>query len=198
MTRVENVKKITTISILIALSVVFSYFDSLISMGLIMIIPGLNVIIGAIFYEFRIGLANIVILLLILNLNFKDAFLAAFLKALIVGLFFIGSTPIKLLIGLGGTMLSFFVMELLNFLIKNKSKKNIIIISMIGGVAHGIGQIFVVYMIMKLNMYAILFTFLPSYVLSGIISGAFIGSIVYTTDEYVNKTSIGLFQKKSV
>lgn len=83
MGKLKGVKKITTISILIALSVVFSYFDSLVSMGMLSIAP----VLVAVFYEFRIGLANIVILIIILNFSFRDALLSAVLKSLLVGLF---------------------------------------------------------------------------------------------------------------
>lgn len=194
MGKLKGVKKITTISILIALSVVFSYFDSLVSMGLLAVAPG----IGAIFYEFRIGFANIVILLIILNFNFSDSLLSAFLKAMIVGLFTVGSNPNKLFIGLGGTMLSFFIMEFLCFLIKRKGRGRIIFISIIGAVAHGIGQIIVVYLIMRISIYSIIYTLLPSYILTGIVSGALIGFIVFTANQYVNKSIIGVIQKKSV
>ncbi len=195
MGKLKGVKKITTISILIALSVVFSYFDSLVSMGMLSIAP----VLVAVFYEFRIGLANIVILIIILNFSFRDALLSAVLKSLLVGLFLWGGSVQKMVIGLGGTMLSFFVMELLYFLIKKRSKASIIFISMVGAVFHGFGQIIAVYLFyIDISIYALLFTYIPGYTLSGLVSGSFIGFIVYTANEYINKSSLGNYQKKSV
>jgi heptaprenyl diphosphate synthase len=86
---------------------------------------------------FKIGLANVVILIIVLNFRFKDGLITVILKSTLVS--FIFGSPITFAIGFTGTILSFLTM----YGIKKLSKKDpdVVVTSLFGAVAHTVGQI---------------------------------------------------------
>jgi heptaprenyl diphosphate synthase len=184
-----DIKKVTVISVLIAFSVVLSYFDRIISDGILTIVP----ILGSLYQGFRIGLANIVILILILNFGFKDSLVAAILKSLLVGLFVVGSLS-SFVIGFSGTMFSYFTMQFACLLKKNKTKKTLIFISILGGITHGFGQIAALLVFYPGVISPIE---IPGSVILGILSGAFIGVIVNSANYHLRNSYLIKYEKKS-
>ena len=73
----QKIKKIVILSVLISLACCLSYFDSYIC-SLIQV--------GALRY--KIGLANIVIMVVLYNYSFKEGIIAVIIKSLIVGFLF--------------------------------------------------------------------------------------------------------------
>ena len=104
----KTIKRVVTISILIALSVLFSYIDNLISNGLF---SGLRMIMPS----FKIGLANLVIIIFVFRFTIKEGLTSIILKSLLIALMFSG--PTGFMIGFPGTLLSFIVMKLLKHLL---------------------------------------------------------------------------------
>ena len=127
----KNTKKFITVAVLISLGVVLSLFDRLISQGILSLLPGFAMIAP----NFKLGLANILILLLLYNYGPTLTLLGVTLKVLILALFNPNGAPMSF----GGSYLSFFVMYLLFKLTKNI--KYIIFVSAVGGFAHSLGQI---------------------------------------------------------
>lgn len=127
----KNTKKFITVAVLISLGVVLSLFDRLISQGILSLLPGFAMIAP----NFKLGLANIIILLLLYNYGPTLTLLGVTLKVLILALFNPNGAPMSF----GGSYLSFFVMYLLFKLTKNI--KYITFVSAVGGFAHSLGQI---------------------------------------------------------
>ena len=126
-----KIKDIVLIAVLISFCVVLSLFDSYISNLIVATIPFIGVVVP----NFKLGLANVVILIIILNYDFKTSICAVLLKVLIVGLYNPNGIPMSF----GGSFLSFIVMEFLFHLLGKE--KNIWFISGIGGLTHSLGQI---------------------------------------------------------
>jgi len=129
-------EKIVHLAILVSIGVIFSLIDKYISALIFPSIPGA-----------RIGFANIIILIGILNYDFKDCLILALLKSLISGLLFSGLTTF--IIGGTATMISFFAMYFLKK-IAHETITNVGI-SCIGGLLHTITQLFVIMLIYNMG-----------------------------------------------
>ena len=177
----KELKKVIQISILVACACIFSLIDRLISNAILSLMPGVAVIIPS----FKIGLANIVILFIIYNYDFKYSFIAMLLKSILMG--FIYGSLVTFIIGFSGTLLSFFVMFLLSRLL-NKSKM-LYFISICGGFFHIVGQLLgsIVMYRLPLNTYLL---YAPILLVVGIFTGLLIGMIT--------KQIIKLFDKKNI
>lgn len=122
--------KIAQMGLMIALAFILGYLESLFPLSLG--IPGV-----------KLGLANIVVLIAIVQFGTKDAMLLAFVRAVLTGFTF--GNLYYMLYSLSGGLLSAFVMSLMH-----KTKKfSIIGISVTGGVMHNIGQLAVAMIVLK-------------------------------------------------
>lgn len=131
-----EIKKISRIAMLLALSVVLNILESFIPLfnG---IIPG-----------FKLGLANIVILLVIYTYSFKDALLISLLRVFLVGILRTGLFSMSFFFSLGGAIISVIVM----YLAKKFTKLSIIGVSIMGSISHTLGQIIVAIIFYNINM----------------------------------------------
>ncbi len=121
----------------------------------------------------RFGLANIIVLMLVVSRYYKEAIAVAILKTIAGGLFTgLLLTP-GTLIGLTGSALSISMMFLMMFF---RAPCSIIGLSITGAVAHNIGQIIVLTFIMQETG---IFYLTPLLIVIGIVSGAFIGYIAH-------------------
>ncbi|ERJ12484.1 Gx transporter family protein [Haloplasma contractile] len=164
------VEKLVFISMLVALSIVLGYFDKMIQ--ILTVTPA----------GYKLGLANIVILTGLYYLKFKDALLLVILKSVIGGLY--AGSFMAFIIGLSGTLLSFFVMYLL--LKIARKYLSLIGISVTGSIFHNIGQILVVTLIYGKGIIAYLIYLIPL----GIGTGIFVGFMVTTLTTYLNKGEV--------
>lgn len=130
----------------------------------------------------RLGLANIVVLILLINKKTLPAFIVAIAKT-VLGAFFIGMlfSPGTIL-GLSGSAVSIVVMFLL---IKSKLKLSAIGISALGSVFHGLTQIFVVRQILIQN--DSVFYVIPLIILISTISGFITGFIANEVNFYIKQ-----------
>ena len=173
----KNTKKFITVAVLISLGVVLSLFDRLISQGILSLLPGFAMIAP----NFKLGLANIIILLLLYNYGAGCTLLGVTLKVLILTLFNPNGAPMSF----GGSYLSFFVMYLLFKLTKNI--KYIIFVSAVGGFAHSLGQIifgFLWYGLIDIKNLILqgevnydILIYSPAMLILGLITGVLIGLI---------------------
>lgn len=146
-------KKIATYGLLIALAFIFSYIESLIPIPFG--VPGM-----------KLGLANLVVISALYGMGWKDAFVLSIIRILLVGFTF--RDPSTMLFSLAGGLLSWLLM-----VIFKKSKLfSMVGVSIIGGVAHNVGQIAVA--IVYVNNSNLVY-YLPFLLVSGVITGALIG-----------------------
>lgn len=186
MNKLNKIQNITLIAVLISFSVVLSLFDRFISQGIIVALPFIGVMVP----NLKIGLANIIVLIIIYNYNFKISLLSVTLKFILVSLFNLNGAPMSF----GGTYLSFFVMFLLVKLIKNI--KYIYFVSAVGGFCHSLGQIvfgFLYYGLIDLKQLFLdgsidsdILIYSPIILLVGLITGVIIGGIAMQVNKILN------------
>lgn len=149
-------KSITTISILTAISVVISIIESYFTF-IGNIVPGL-----------KLGLANIVVIFALYKYNFRTAISISLVRVLIVALIRTGF-GLNFFFSLVGALFSVISMCLVK-----KTHLSVIGVSIIGSIAHSIGQV-LVGMIM-LDNYNVIY-YLPYLLLFSIPTGILIGII---------------------
>lgn len=148
-------KKITTIGILVALALIFSYVEA--QIPAFVAIPGM-----------KLGLTNIAVLVALYLLGPGSAMLINLVRIIIVAILF--GNGMSFFFSLAGGMLSTVVM----ILMKKTEKFSSVGVSAAGGLTHNIGQIIVAMFLMK--TYAVAW-YLPVLWISGAFSGIVIGVI---------------------
>ena len=153
-----ELKKITRLSMLLALAIVLNLIESIVPIFNGMI-PGL-----------KLGLANTITLVVLYIYSFKDAFSLSILRVLLVGILRTGLFSITFFFSLGGSILSVIAM----YIVK-KTKLSIVGVSIIGSISHSIGQIIVAILILNNNAmiyylpWLLVFS-IPTGVITGLIS----------------------------
>ena len=146
-------KKTALLGMLVALAFVLSYIETLIPVNL-----GIQ---GA-----KLGLANLVVMVALYTLGTKEAFGLSMVRILLTGLTF--SSMAAMLYSFAGGLLSFAVMALM----KKTKKLSVTGVSVLGGIAHNAGQIFVAMWMLDT---ATLIYYLPVLAITGVASGTVIG-----------------------
>lgn len=160
-----NSNKVATYGLFIALAFIFSYIEFLIPLPFTM--PGM-----------KLGLANLVIIIALYAIGIKEAFILSIVRILLVGFTF--RDPSTLLFSLAGGILSWLLMA-----ICKKSKLfSMVGVSIIGGIAHNIGQIIVA--MLYVNNTSLLY-YLPFLMISGVVSGTLIGILGALTIKRLSK-----------
>ena len=161
-----NIKHLSTLALMIALAFAFSYLESLIPFNFG--IPGI-----------KLGIANLVVIVALYTLNYKDALFISIIRILLSGLAFSG--PFAMIYSLIGGLLSFFVM----LVAKKSNKLSPIGVSALGGTVHNFGQILVAAVVMR--TYRIIYYF-PILMIVGLITGIVNGIIADIIIKRIAKT----------
>ena len=135
----------------------------------------------------KLGLSNIVSLLVLLNYKTRDAFYVVFVRILLSSLF--AGQLLYLFYSLCGGMLCLIIMSLVNRFL---SGKYIFITSMFGALFHNIGQLGAAFIITGTIG---VFTYLPFLIISGTLTGLFTGLCAYYGQKYLKKHMV-LYQDK--
>lgn len=152
-----SVHKLALLGILTAGAIVIGIVESFIpSIG----IPGV-----------KLGLANIVILIILYELGILEAILVDLLRVLVVGLIRGTFLSMGFLMSLTGAVFSIGIMILFYLLVK---KFSIVGVSVIGAVFHVIGQILIA-MIYLGTVYVVYY--LPIILVSSVITGVLVGLV---------------------
>jgi heptaprenyl diphosphate synthase len=148
-------KHVATFGMLIALAFILSYIETMIPV--MVPVPGI-----------KLGLANLVVLVALYSMGFREAFLLSMIRIVLVGFTF-GSLS-TMLFSFAGGILSLTLMAIFQ-----KSKLfSMTGISIIGGLGHNIGQILVAMLVVQnLN----LVYYLPILMISGLITGTVVGLV---------------------
>ena len=149
-------KRVSLYGILVALAFIASYIELLIPFNFH--VPGM-----------KLGLANIVVLIALYTGGARAGITVSVIRIILVGFTF--GNPYSAIYGLSGGILSFVIM----FFLKKTDLFGIAGVSMAGGVAHNIGQLFCAMVLLKLPA---VFSYLSYLMFIGIITGALIGIIV--------------------
>lgn len=149
----KSVKRICIISMLIAMAIVLNILESFIPV----FIPGV-----------KLGLANIIILIMLYEFKSYEAFICDILRIVLVGLLRGSFLSPTFLMSLSGGILSFLIM----FLFSRLKFFSVIGVSVLGAVFHASGQIIVAVILLgsKAVVYYLPFIAILS-VFTGILSG---------------------------
>lgn len=163
-----EIRKFTRLSMLLALSVVLNIIENFIPVfnGSI---PGL-----------KLGLANVIVLIVLYSYSFKDGLYISILRVFLVGILRSGLFSVIFFFSLGGSILSVIVMGILK-----KTKLSIIGVSVLGSISHCIGQILIAVLLIK-NVYIVYYV--PWLLLFSIPTGILTG--------YISKYSIDYLQNR--
>ena len=148
-------KKITRLSMFLSLSILLSILESFLP------------IIGGIIPGMKLGLANIMIVIVLILYDFKDAFGLSILRVLFMGILRTGIFSTAFFFSLSGSLFSICAMAIVK-----KSNLSIIGVSIIGSIFHSIGQIIIAIFLLKLPNFIY---YLPWMVLFSIATGSMIG-----------------------
>lgn len=158
-------KRLTMSAMFATLALIFTYVEVLIPYNLG--VPGV-----------KLGLANLVIIIALYEMDFKYAMTINIIRIMLSGLLFAG--VFAMLYSLAGGVLSLIVM----WALKKTGKFSMIGVSMAGGVIHNMGQLLVAaFVVSNLRM----FVYFPILVFSGIAAGICIGIVSYIIDQRVPK-----------
>ena len=114
----------------------------------------------------KLGLANCVILFVLMGYGFGSAALVSLVRIIVVNSLFGNMTAVAF--SLAGAALSILVMSLL----KKSGRFSMVGISLAGGVAHNLGQVLVAMIIFE-NVG--MFCYFPALIVTGIAAGVFVG-----------------------
>ena len=157
----DKVKRIVVKSILLSVSMILSYIDSMLPFTF------MN-------FGMKVGLSNIAIVTATILFGVKDGFIIGLLKVLILSVIF--GNFLYFVISILAFLISFFSMSVVYYLLNSFCEKyKILIMSAIGGMTHNIVQVIVVYIYLKNN---ILLNLIPSFSVVGLLLGTMIGIIV--------------------
>lgn len=151
-----NTKRIVTLGIFLSISIVLSIVESFLP-----IIP----VVGA-----KLGLANIMTLVILYMFGERDAFVVVILRVILVGLLRGSLGNPGFFLSLGGGLVAYLMMVLFMKL----RVFNIISVSVMGSLGHSVGQIAVAIFILSTNE---LVYYFPLLFLIAIPTGFFTGSV---------------------
>ena len=165
----SRTRRIAVSAMFAALALIFSYVEAILPLSTG--IPGV-----------KLGIANLVVILALYNMNFMYAMGINAIRILVAGLLFNGL--FGALYSLAGGVVSLTVM----WLLKKTGLFSMAGVSMAGGVAHNMGQLLVASaLVSNLKM----FVYLPVLMFSGIGAGILIGITASVVDSRVPKDVFG-------
>ena len=152
--RSARVRQTVLMGLMFALAMVLSYVESMIT------VPGLPP-------GVKLGLSNIITLVVLWKYSAKDAFFVLLVRILLATMFF--GQAMSLLYSLSGGILCLFAMLLVKLLLHGNY---LFLASMTGAVFHNLGQIGVAFLLTSVPAVLV---YLPFLLLSGLVTGLFIG-----------------------
>lgn len=153
-----NTKKLTLMSLFIAMGIVLSFFERFIPVPFI--VPGA-----------KLGLSNVITLMTLVFFTRKEAFAILIARITLVALMFGGVSG--MIYSLFGGIFSFMMMSLV--LKVSRDKLSFIGVSIIGATCHNIGQLTAAALIIQtIRMYS----YLPLLSITSLFTGFFVGLVV--------------------
>lgn len=160
-------KKLAHMSLLIAYSLILYIIESYIPNPLIALFPGA-----------KLGLTNIITLVSLSLLGFKDTFIIITVRVILSSIF---AGPISyLLFSISGAYLSLLGMSLC----LNIKGFSMVGVSILGAICHNIGQLIVASLIIESGL---IFTYLPYMLIASIPTGVFVGMVSNFTTNKLSK-----------
>ena len=147
-------KKLATLAVTVAVAMILSFIESRIPA--FVAIPGV-----------KVGLANIAVIFALYKMGWREAMAVSLVRVALVALLF--GSVVSLAYSVAGAILSLSLMMLL----RKIGVFTEIAVSVVGGITHNIGQIFVAFLLLESD---VMFYYLPFLLISGIIAGIAVGA----------------------
>ncbi|MBA1335431.1 MAG: Heptaprenyl diphosphate synthase component I [Firmicutes bacterium] len=163
----KGTKKLAVLALFVSMALVLHVVENLLPIPYIA--PGV-----------KLGLANIVSLMTIIIFGFKEAIAVVLLRTFLGSL--LGGVPSGFFFSAAGGVLSTVVMYIMYTWVGTKF--SLVGISVVGAIAHNIGQLFVASLIVE-NFG--LYVYLPVLMISAVITGTFIGITANYAVGFINK-----------
>lgn len=157
-------KKITMLGLLTTIALTIFMIES--ALPALAPIPGI-----------KLGLSNIVTLFILLRFNVKDAVLVLIIRIILASVF--AGQMVSFIYSICGGILCLLVMALVNKLL---DRKFIFLTSVLGAMAHNIGQILAAYFVLGMSG---IFVYVPFLLISGVVTGLFTGFICHFANRYI-------------
>ena len=148
-----DIKRVAFCGMFTAVAIIMGYIESFI------VIPGL-------LPGMKLGLANCVILFVLMRYGLLSAVLVSLVRIIVVNSLFGNMTAAAF--SLAGAALSIIVMSLL----KRSGRFSTVGMSLAGGVAHNLGQVLVAMLVFE---NAGMFYYFPMLIVTGVAAGVFVG-----------------------
>ena len=149
----KKTQRLSALALTVAVAMLLSFIESR--------LPSFTAIPGI-----KVGLANIAVTFALYRIGTREAILVSAVRVVLVSLLF--GSPVSMLYGLSGAVLSLALMSLL----KHISPLSPIGVSVAGGVVHNIGQIALACLLLRS---ATVFYYLPVLILTGTVAGTVTG-----------------------
>ena len=159
-------KNLTKIAMLACLAIIFGYVESLLPP---LFLPGI-----------KIGISNIVLVFAIYHTSKSSAFFIMLIKVLVSSLLFSGMNTF--FYSLSGGILS-----ILAIMLSRKSPLSPVGVSILGGIAHNIGQLLTAGIVLGVNA----LYYFPVLLISGAVMGFLIGIVAVNVMKYTKKATDG-------
>ncbi len=156
----NKTRRIALDSLLLAVALIFSYVETIFPLTAFIPLP-----------SFKLGLANVVIMLAVWAVSIIDAAVISFLRVVIMGLLF--GNPVSIWFSFGGALFSVLVLTLLKKTANDKI--SFVGISVISAAAHNIGQIVFATAFFG---FKIVFAYLPFLLVLSVFVGGVCGALV--------------------
>ena len=163
MKEIKQTKKLTFLSMCVAIALILGYLESLIP--LFSGIPGI-----------KLGLPNLVIVWILYTYNFKDALLVNIVRVSLNAILF--GNVYSFIFSLAGALISLCIMHIFN-----KMNFHIYSVSMMGGVFHNVGQMLMAILLTSAQM----IYHLPVLLITGMICGTLNGILSKLLLKHLNK-----------
>lgn len=145
--------RVVSFGVFVALALIFSYIEGLIPIRLG--IPGA-----------KLGLANLIVVIALYKVSWKETLLLAVVRVLLAGFMF--GNLFSIIYSIAGGLFSLAVMMVL----KRSGRFSVAGVSIAGGTAHNIGQMVVAMLVIE--SYSIIY-YIPVLLAAGVLTGLVIG-----------------------
>lgn len=159
-----NIKKLAILSFFATIALIIFTVESAIPP--VIPLPGI-----------KLGLANIITLVLLRNYTARDALAVLFIRILLSGFFF--GQALSLFYSLAGGLLCWAVMGAVNRLLHGHC---LFLTSILGGIFHNLGQLTVAFLVTRTSG---VLAYLPFLLVSGIAAGLFTGLCAQFIQRYL-------------
>ena len=147
--------RLTQLAIAVTFAIVLSFIES--QIPAFVAIPGV-----------KVGLANIAVIFMLYKFGVKEAIVVSLVRIILISILF--GQAVSFFYSISGAVLSFTVM----LLIKKLTPLSEVVVSVVGGIMHNVGQIIAASILLETN---VVVYYLPFLLVSGTVAGIVVGVV---------------------